>query len=45
MPHETEVCKTCGQHILMMCQKFTGYCSAVCEDEGKGKGWQDDHQS
>ena len=28
-----ETCRHCGQQVLMMCQEFTGFCCARCEEE------------
>lgn len=28
----SEICKNCGGDILLMCQQFTGFCCAYCEE-------------
>jgi hypothetical protein len=32
---EIDECRVCGQYVLMICQKQTGYCSAACEESGR----------
>ena len=31
-----KTCQACGRPILLMCQKNTPYCCALCEDKGEG---------
>lgn len=28
-----EFCRNCGQSVLMMCRKQTGFCSEKCEED------------
>jgi hypothetical protein len=35
---EVEVCRYCGQHVLMMCRQKTGFCSEKCEEDFAERG-------
>lgn len=42
MPHDeerpVEECRFCGQLVLMMCRKGTGFCSEKCQEDFEERG-------